>query len=207
MLHDLAPVEGSGLAGGGSHDLVADNHRGCRQFRGSELVHFGVQLRKFKKILGQIIVDLVHVGDLTHSVEEPEGTGLRDIEVQSHEHGLLHLQDLLLRISVVGNIHQVLHNRGVNFLILCGDHEGRYTNQLKFSPVDLLDCHESVDEVDCDEEGLGKKLELLVDVDEPVDQNCSHAFSHISLLLHVLAWSESRLFLSDHVVLDLFTIF
>ena len=55
-------------------------------------------------------------------------------------------------------------------------------HQLKVFPGDRLLLQEAINDIDGEKEGVWQKLELLVDLHEPVDQNSPHLGIDISLL-------------------------
>ena len=108
-----------------------------------------------------------HPGVGSHRTEAP---------VEPLEDHQLHLQDFLLCAGAVRHVGELLQLGRVDLLNLGSNEEACDADQLE--PVlrdGGRDCEEAVNEVDCEVEGLAVEPVYLAHLDQPVQQNSSHA--------------------------------
>jgi hypothetical protein len=67
------------------------------------------------------------------------------LEVQCHQYGCLHLQNLSRLVRVVCDVYDIRNYRWVDLFILAGNQKTRYTDQLQLAPHDLSPAKEAVD--------------------------------------------------------------
>ena len=60
-----------------------------------------------------------------------------DLEFQRDQNGLFHLKDLLLRVRVIRDEHEVFEIGHVDLLVLGRNEEGRHGDQLQPCPLNL----------------------------------------------------------------------
>ena len=91
------------------------------------------------------------------------------VEVKLKQYLLLHVEYLLGCVHVATDVDVVLQERRVNLLVLGGDKHGRHCHQLYVSVAYLTAAQVPVNDVDCEEEALGKQFEVMMDLNEPVN--------------------------------------
>lgn len=123
--------------------------------------------------------------NLAEALKEPVGRCSLDVEIKYTQHPMFLLQNLLLSVSVISDVYKVFHNRRIDLLILAGNKHGGYTHQLQLLSVDLFFLQVSIDKINSQVEALRYKLELQVNLYEPIDQNGAHAFINVNLVPHV----------------------
>ena len=119
----------------------------------------------------------------------------------------LHLENLVSFVSIFGYKDKVLDGWRVDFFVFGRDKESCYTDQLDNVLLNFVYTEVTVNQVYGDVKGFGEELELAVDVDKPVDEDCAHVLIHMSLALHVCRVGLGFALSSLHMVLDFGTIF
>jgi hypothetical protein len=131
---------------------------------------------------------LVRGGGFEKPDDEDVRGGHREVELERVEHVLLHGQDFVTRVGVVGDVDEVVHFGGPNLLVLGCQEHGGHAHQLQVLPGHALHAQVPVDEVGCQEQRLWHQLELQVHLNEPVDQNGAHLLVDVRLPRHVICW-------------------
>ena len=129
---------------------------------------------------------LIRVGGLEEAGHELVGGGNREVEAQGVEHLLLHLEDLLAGVRLVGDVDKVTNLWRPDLLVLGSEQHRRDTNQLEVLPRDRLLREEAIDEVVREEKGLRHQFELEMHLDEPVDEDSAHLVVDVRLDEHVV---------------------
>ena len=75
---------------------------------------------------------------------------------------------------------------------------------MQLALVDLLSAHVLIDQINCHIEGFGQQAEFSMNVDNPLDEECTRSVFNFRLhLLQVLVVDHALLLSSDHVLIDL----
>jgi len=185
-------------------DLSSEVDGGGGQMAGGVLDQSVLDLGQFDEVAGHHVGLVVAVQELGVSLEEQVGTGEGDVEVQLLEHLSLHLENLLLGVSFVSHVDEISQIRWVDLLILAGGEKRGDSNQLKLLSADLSFLKIAVNEVHCQEQGLVDKLELEMDVDQPVDENRAHFLIDVGLLGHVTGLGKETSLVGSEALEDLF---
>mmetsp|Transcript_83748 Transcript_83748/g.211206 ORF Transcript_83748/g.211206 Transcript_83748/m.211206 type:complete len:322 (-) Transcript_83748:667-1632(-) len=121
----------------------------------------------------------------------------RQLEAKGPKHGELHVNDFVLRVSLVRHVDKVRHLRSslIHLLELGRNQQCGGANQLQPIPLDLADAEEAVEDLNSQEQGLLSVLELPVDVDDPIVEDCPHLGVDVRLAFHVV-WPRGTLRLS-----------
>jgi len=85
---------------------------------------------------------------------------------------LLHLQNFLLAVCAVANVHKVPQFGGVNLLVLGSNEEASHADKLELGTRHLISIKVTIDEVNGKVKGLRNKLELKVNLDCVVAELC-----------------------------------
>ena len=149
-----------------------------------------LNLGELDEVAGHHVGLVVAVKKLHVALEEQVGTGEGDVEVQLLEHLTLHLQDLLLGVRLISDVHKISQVWWVDLFILTGREKGGNAHQLELLSGNLGPLQVTIDQINRQEEGLIDKLKLEMDVDEPVDENGAHFLIDIGLLGHVAGLRE-----------------
>ena len=120
--------------------------------------------------------------DLTVALQEAVHGRESDVKVERLQDLVLLVQNLLLCVRVVRNVHKVLDFRHVDFFIFASNEHRSHTQQLVLATRYLLPLAVPVNQVDSDEECLWVQRVLQVDLDEPRDQDSSHPVGQIRLV-------------------------
>ena len=91
------------------------------------------------------------------------------------------MQNLLPGVGLVRNVHKVSQLRGIDFFILASNQHRSDTDQLQLRTLDITPLKEAINQVNGKEQRLWHALELVVDLDEPVNKNRTHLLIYISL--------------------------
>lgn len=151
------------------YDLEREEERGRGEQGGRVLEHPVLDEGQLDQVASEVELPQLQAGHLGEALEEAEGGGRADVEVQLGEQLVLLLEDLLLVVGLVRDVHEVPHFWRVNLLVLGGDQHRSHAHQLQLSAVDHLLLKVPVDEVDGEEERLWQQLELMVHLNEPVN--------------------------------------
>jgi hypothetical protein len=143
---------------------------------------------------------LVGVGRLEVPNKEAVAAGDGNIVVQSLEHHLLHVKDLVAGVGTVADVDQIAQFRWVNLLVLGGNEEARDANELQLVTLNLLDRQVTVDEIDREVEGLRNELEFEMDLNQPVNEDGTHALIDVRLILHVNGAGRGDILLATEVI-------
>ena len=92
-----------------------------------------------------------------------------DVKVEVEENVALHLEDLSSRVRVISEVHEVFDSGRVDLLILGRYQESSNANELNLTFLNLEDGKVTIDQIDCQEEGLWKQFEFGVHADYPID--------------------------------------
>jgi hypothetical protein len=74
----------------------------------------------------------------------------------------------------------------VSFFVFGSNPQGGNAHELQFVPVDHIGREVGVDDVDRYEKGLGVQVVFEMHINEPVEQNHSHVFCDVWLVLEVV---------------------
>ena len=187
--------------GRGAHPWVLLAHRlerevcgGGSNSRGQVLEHLVLLQRKLDKVVGEQLGlgarRSEDVRDLGEALEEDERIRRGQLEVELGEHEAFHLKDLLARVRLVGDVHEITALGSVDLLVLGRDEHRGHTDELQLVARNRLLLEESVDQVGGEVEGLRHELEFEVDLNEPVDQNRTHLLVNVRLLRHEVGRRE-----------------
>lgn len=145
-----------------------------------------IDARHFHQILGQRPrLDIVSLG-LGHPPQKVHRVGVAQVKFERGQDVFLGREDLFIRVTPIGHEQEVGDGRADDLFVLGGDEETGETDELEFGKRDDSGREESVDEVDSEEEGLGKETELVMHLDEPVCEETPHLPFQMGLLIHVL---------------------
>lgn len=147
------------------------------------LVHEG----DLEKVFGQSARVEIVVISFADATEERHWTRPPELELQHAKHEPLRLEDFLNRVSAVDHVNNLLDRRAVDLFVFRGDEQCGGTDELKFAERNDLGGQETIDEVGAQEKSLGKKAESLMNLDEPIHENCTHRPLDFSLGFHVVA--------------------
>lgn len=138
------------------------------------------------EVLGKgTCLDVVVVG-LGATAQKVERIGVVESKVQDLEDITFRLEDFLVRVSTVGHVDEVLDRRSHDFFVLGSDEHGRQADELELLERDDPEREEAINDVDGKEKRLGKEAELVVDLDEPVNENAAHLPLQVLLVVHVV---------------------
>jgi len=90
----------------------------------------------------------------------------------------------------------------VDLFVLRDHEESRNTDELHLLLADLVEAAVPVDDVDSEEERLRPQLEVVVDLDEPVDERGPDRLINFLLLQHVRWVGVPFLLYFEHVLVD-----
>lgn len=93
-----------------------------------------------------------------------------DVEIESKQYFLLHLKDLFGCACVISDENKVLKQRWIYFFVLGADKHGGYAYQLDIPLVHLILSEKPINCIYSQEEGLWQQLEIIVNLDDPIDQ-------------------------------------
>mmetsp|Transcript_2532 Transcript_2532/g.5269 ORF Transcript_2532/g.5269 Transcript_2532/m.5269 type:complete len:458 (-) Transcript_2532:114-1487(-) len=161
-------------------------HCRSREERAAVLKHRVLRQRQLRQEVSEKLALLVGTSCLQVTCKEVERGGHSQVEPETVQDLLLHVQDLLAVVSLVRDVHEVADLRGPDLLILCCKKHGRYANELQILAADRVLGEETINQVGGQEERLGHKLELKVNLHEPVDEDGAHLVVDVSLLPHVI---------------------
>lgn len=151
------------------------------------LIHLAVQEGQLQQVLRQEKGHrvLFTPRDFAVALEESVRGVLLHLELEASQDLHLHVKDLGAGKAVLRHMNKVLHCRWVDLLILCCNQHRSSTDQLHLVPAHLVHGEVAINDVDNNEEGFGEKLELLVNLQDPVYEHSSHIFVDLNLSLHV----------------------
>mmetsp|Transcript_35877 Transcript_35877/g.60452 ORF Transcript_35877/g.60452 Transcript_35877/m.60452 type:complete len:301 (-) Transcript_35877:261-1163(-) len=129
---------------------------------------------------------LVGTGSLQVTRKEVEWRRDGQVEPKAVENLLLHVQDLLTVVRLVGDVHKVADLGRPNLFIFCCKKHGGHTNKLQVLSAHGILGQETIDQVGGQEQRLGHKLELEMPPHEPVNKDCAHLVVDIRLVAHVV---------------------
>mmetsp|Transcript_31396 Transcript_31396/g.74897 ORF Transcript_31396/g.74897 Transcript_31396/m.74897 type:complete len:221 (+) Transcript_31396:417-1079(+) len=112
--------------------------------------------------------------------------GPAELEVQGPEHGHLHVQDILLAVGVVRDVHKVLDLGRVDLLELGGNEHGGHTAELELPPGHLPMRQVPVSEVHRHEQRLRPQAVLPRNLHKPINKNPPHLRVDLTLLCHIV---------------------
>jgi hypothetical protein len=71
-------------------------------------------------------------------------------------------------------VDEILNHRRVTFFVLASNHHSCDAQQLVLPTCNKTVLEETINQIDCNEQGLWQQLELKVDFDEPAMQDATH---------------------------------
>jgi len=154
----------------------------------------------FLQVLG-IEENLVIVERHTHSPEslqESVGRWARQLEIESVENVLLHLQNSLFCEFVFTHGKEVSELWWIDFFILGSQEQGGDTEQMELVLLDLLLAHELIDDVDGHVQAFWSQSEFSVDIDDPFNQKGPRGILNFCLDFLEIIWVYHLL----HLVLE-----
>mmetsp|Transcript_37370 Transcript_37370/g.111626 ORF Transcript_37370/g.111626 Transcript_37370/m.111626 type:complete len:224 (-) Transcript_37370:449-1120(-) len=154
--------------------------------RGRVLQHPDVHERQLQQVLRKLAVRIPTAVDGLVPLQEVHGRRRADLELQDGEDRDLHPHDVLPGVGLVGDVHEVVDLRWVQFLELCSHEQGCDASKLQVPAVRAPPLQESVEDANGEEKGLRPEFVLFVHVDEPVHEDGAHAAGHLRLALHVV---------------------
>mmetsp|Transcript_22053 Transcript_22053/g.50395 ORF Transcript_22053/g.50395 Transcript_22053/m.50395 type:complete len:242 (+) Transcript_22053:122-847(+) len=135
LLRQPGVLHGSRLPGGlPLHEPVAEHDGRCRQMRRRVPSHLVVNERQFEEVLRKAAVGFAAAVHSLIPLQEVHSGRSADHEVQGGKHRHFHLDNFLLGVCLVRDIHKVVDVRRVQLLELGRDEEGGYTHQLQVPP-------------------------------------------------------------------------
>eukprot|EP00964_Phaeocystis_antarctica_P081025 scaffold50644_cov69-Phaeocystis_antarctica.AAC.3 len=176
--------------------------------RGQVLEHLVVLQRQLNQVAGEQLGRRARrggdVGHLGEALEEDEGVGRRQLEVEPGEHRALHTQDIVARVQLIRDVHEVAALGCEDLILVLGGYEhGGEADELQLVAHDLLLLEEAVDQVDRQVQHLRHQLELEVHLHQPVDQDRAHLRVDVDLRLHVRPDSLHVLYVRHIKLVDL----
>ena len=144
---------------------------------------------------------------LCKSLQKSIGWSQLHVEIEGEENIFFHFKNFLGRVILVTDVDVIFQKGWVYFLILCCDEHGCQGYQLDFSWLDLSLAEVPVDDVDGQEQTLRQKLEIVMDLEKPVDQGWPNGFVDFKLKVHVVEINRPVLLNSKHVLLNTLTEF
>lgn len=144
-----------------------------------------VEQAQLAQLLGGHVGFAVEVEYLDVAVDELEDAGDGEVELQGVQNVDLHIEHVVFGLGLVGDLHEVAHLRGLDFLVLGADQHAGDSDQLQLAPVHVLLREIAVDRADRHLECFGQQLELEVHLDQPVHKNAPHLLVHVALVLHL----------------------
>ena len=119
-----------------------------------------LQAHSLNQILGNgPSLDVVSVG-FADPAQEMDGVGVTQIPIKCLEHILLHLENLVLGVSVFSTVKKLCDRRCDDLLKLRSDKEAGEPHQLEFGQGYDANREEAVDGVDGEEKSLGDQMEM-----------------------------------------------
>ena len=140
----------------------------------------------FEKVLCQRPALEVIVVCLTDSSQKAHRAGPTQLELQHAEHEALGLEDLVNGIAAINHVDDLLNGRAVDLFILGGDEDRGSSYKLEFAKRDDFAGQEAVNVVDAEEERFRQKTKSVVNLHEPVHENCAHGPLDLSLVVHIV---------------------
>ena len=106
---------------------------------------------------------LVHVDRQAVALEQRGWDRAVELKVQRVHDLQLHLEDLVLREGILGDLHEISDHGRVELVNLAGDEHSCYAQQLELQDLDRLDLQEAINYAQGSLEGLWGQLELNLD--------------------------------------------
>lgn len=119
-----------------------------------------------------------------------------------HEDLELHLKDLVFRELILADIDEILQQRWINFLVLGSDKHRSDCNKLNLAIAYLSASKVPIDDVTRDEERLRQQLEVVLNLDEPVNESRADRLVYLGLTVHIQIIDRPIIFLGEHVLED-----
>ena len=161
-------------------------------------MHLGVKQAQLEHVLRKVERDLVKARDLGEALEEAIGRRELHVKVQLHQNLQLHLKNLLFRELVLADVHEVLQQRWINFLVLGSDQHSGHSDELHLTVADLSACKEPVDDVASEEQRFRKQFEIVLHLNEPVDEGGADGLVDLCLAIHIQIINRPFVFFLDH---------
>jgi len=148
-----------------------DEHHGGSEQAGKVLQEIVALQRAIQKEMTELLHTFVSMSSFQVTDEEGMGAGDRHMEIQRLQHFLLGLNDLGVSVDWVTDARHFADPTKLNLFDFAGNPQGRDSNQLELGAHDGLFLKVAVDQTDCQIEGLRDELELVMDFNDPVDEN------------------------------------
>lgn len=166
------------------------------QSRGREVRRYVADQTPFNKSnLKEVLSDGARVSlavvCLAAASEPTHRSRRAQVIVKSLQNKALSLKNLLNLVLIVREERDLFDRRRVGLLKLGRDQERSNANQLNFGQGDRAERQESVNDIDSEEERLGKQVESRVHLEKPVDKNAPMFPRDLSLVLHVVGVGHS----------------
>ena len=145
-----------------------------------------VQESNLNHILSQVSSLFVHFGYSNESFQKCCERDEINVEVEDGEHTLLHLDYLLLVISIVTYMDVIFDQWWPYLFVLASNEHGRDTNELEVFLGYLYFFQVSVYQIDGQKQTFNFQLELEMHFNDPIDQNAPHPFCYMVLVIHIL---------------------
>src|SRR3546814_10539554 len=110
-----------------------------------------------------------------------------ELEVQIGQDVSHHIENFLASVGCICDLHKITKFWRIYFLLLACNEQRSNSNELQLCAWHLGDLQEAIDDVHAKKESLVGKLELVVHLNQPIDEDGSHASIDISLVGHVLS--------------------
>ena len=119
-----------------------------------------LQAHSLDQILGNVpSLDVVSIS-LADPAQEMDGVGVTQIPVECLEHVSLHLENLVLSVSIFGMVKKLCDRRCDDLLKLRSDKEAGEPHQLEFGQGYNVNGEEAVNSVDGEEKSLRDQMEM-----------------------------------------------
>mmetsp|Transcript_17104 Transcript_17104/g.46264 ORF Transcript_17104/g.46264 Transcript_17104/m.46264 type:complete len:310 (+) Transcript_17104:562-1491(+) len=142
--------------------------------------------QKLREHIGGVIRPCDGGSNFEKALEEDLWGCYGEDEVQLIENPCLHPQDLIAGVGVVRDVHELVHGRWMDLLVLRGDEHTGDADELQLSAVHGTGLQEAVDVVHGEVECLRHKPVLLSDLHEPIDEDATHGGVDVLLTVHVV---------------------
>lgn len=158
------------------------------------------------KVLGHqvhVVAERARMRRLGEAPQKVDGQRAAHVELERFEDVPLHVEDLLLVVRVVGDVHKVTDLRRIQLLVFRCHEQCGHADQLqilarrRFHHLQI-----AIDDGDGHEERLLHERELHVHLVQPVDQNAAHLVRHLALVVQIVAVYRVALLQRVHILVD-----
>jgi len=173
-------------------DAVREVDRGRGKARRSVLHHLELMKGQLNEHVGDAPLRGLdfHLSRSEVAVEEDTRGGDGHVELELVQDQDFHLHDLIAVVGVVGDVLEIAQFRRVDLLVLGSDEHGGDAHELELLARDDLLGQVAVDQVDGQVEDVRGQLELVVNLDEPVNEDGAHLLVDVGLDGHVVRVGE-----------------